>query len=95
MREFRAKHGEEIDAAAFGIAGPVRNGRSQTPNLPWVVDSASMAEVLGLTKADLINDLEANAHGIATLGPDDLAMLHRLARSLQESCVDLGGTGRA
>lgn len=76
LREFRAKHPDGIEAASFGIAGPVRNGRSQTPNLPWVVDSASMAQVLGLASVDLLNDLEANAHGIAVLGPDDLAMLH-------------------
>jgi len=76
LREFRAHHGDPIEAASFGIAGPVRNGRTHTPNLPWVVDSASMAEVLGLMKVDLLNDLEANAHGIAVLGPQDLAVLH-------------------
>jgi glucokinase len=76
LREFRGQHGQAIEAASFGIAGPVRHGRSQTPNLPWVVDSASMAEVLGLPAVDLVNDLEANAYGIAELGPEDLAVLH-------------------
>jgi glucokinase len=76
LRAFRAQHSETIEAASFGIAGPVRNGRSKTPNLPWVVDSASLAEVLGLQSVDLVNDLEANAYGIAVLGPQDLAVLH-------------------
>src|SRR6266436_6749092 len=35
-------------AACFGIAGPVVNGRSETSNLPWVVESTQLAAVLGL-----------------------------------------------
>lgn len=69
LREFRAQHSQAVEAASFGIAGPVRNGRCQTPNLPWVVDSASVADVLGLPWVNLVNDLEVNAHGIAVLAP--------------------------
>lgn len=75
IREFRAKHSHAVDAAAFGIAGPVRNGRSETPNLPWIVDAKSLAECLGLPSVSLLNDLEANAHGIAVLGDGDIATL--------------------
>jgi glucokinase len=75
LQEFIAKHPHAVAAAAFGIAGPVRNGRCETPNLPWIVDSASLAACLGLKSASLLNDLEANAHGIAVLGDDDLATL--------------------
>ena len=55
--------------------GPVRNGKCETPNLPWIVDSRSVADCLGLGKASLLNDLEANAYGIAVLADADLATL--------------------
>ena len=53
------------DAACFGVPGPVRNGRVETSNLPWVIESARLADELNLKKTVLINDLEANAWGIA------------------------------
>lgn len=74
---FVEKHGFPVEAAAFGIAGPVQNGRSITPNLPWVVDAACIAGVLGLKAVDLVNDLEANAQGIAALNPEHFATLNQ------------------
>ena len=53
------------DAACFGVAGPVRNGRVETTNLPWIIESKRLADELHLNKALLINDLEASAWGIA------------------------------
>ena len=46
--KFRAQHNQTVNAAAFGIAGPVRNGRSETPNLPWIVDQTAVADALGI-----------------------------------------------
>jgi glucokinase len=66
------------DAACFGVPGPVRNGRVETSNLPWVIESKRLADELKLKKAVLINDLEANAWGIATLGPDDVVALNQV-----------------
>ena len=40
--------GHKADIATFGIAGPVRNGRVETSNLPWVVESKRLADELGL-----------------------------------------------
>jgi glucokinase len=99
LRKFRAKHSQQIEAASFGIAGPVRNGRCQTPNLPWVVDSAAIAGLLGLPSVDLVNDLEANAHGISVLAPEDFAVLHpgaadaRGNRALISAGTGLGEAG--
>ena len=76
LAKFRTQHNEPIKAASFGIAGPVRNGRCQTPNLAWIVDSAAIAGVLDLPRVDLVNDLEANAHGISVLGQEDFTVLH-------------------
>jgi glucokinase len=66
----------QIDSACFGIAGPVQHGRVVTPNLPWVVDSKALAHDLSLTAVTLLNDLEANAYGIAALSPEDFVTLN-------------------
>ena len=63
--------------ACFGIAGPVREGRVRTPNLPWSVTAAELARTLGLPEVRLINDLEANAYGIDLLGAEDMAVLNQ------------------
>jgi glucokinase len=62
--------------ACFGVAGPVKRGHVQTTNLPWVLDARDLAGRLGLGCVRLINDLEANAHGIAALGRNDFALLN-------------------
>lgn len=64
------------EGACFGIAGPVRNGRVRTPNLPWTVEATVLSRILGLPSVRLINDLEANAYGIDLLEPDDLITLN-------------------
>src|ERR1700689_1332088 len=57
--------------------GRVRiDGRVQTTNLPWVVDSRHLAQELKLDRVDLINDLFANAHGIALLQESDFVVLN-------------------
>lgn len=60
--------------ACFGIAGPVRNGRVVTTNLPWVVDAAELSQRFG-ARTWLINDLEANAHGLPVLAADACTVL--------------------
>jgi glucokinase len=76
LAKFLAQHAHPMEAAAFGIAGPVRNGRCKTPNLPWVADASTLAATLGLERVELVNDLEANAHGISVLGEQDFAVLN-------------------
>lgn len=76
VRTFVGAHPMPIAHAAFGIAGPVRGGRVQTPNLPWVVDGASLAGELGLPSVSLLNDLEANTYGVLALEPKDFALIN-------------------
>ncbi len=75
VEAFLAEHPAEIEAATFGIAGPVRDGSADTTNLAWPVDGRSVASVVGLRSVGLLNDLEANAWGIAALADDDFAVL--------------------
>lgn len=77
LKEFVAAHAiENLTHACFGIAGPVIDGRSETPNLAWIVESDSLAAQLGIGRVKLINDLEATAAGIEALTPDKLATLN-------------------
>lgn len=76
VRDFMKKHSVKVEYAAFGIAGPVRHGRVETTNLPWVVDAASLAAELVIAEVFLINDLEANTYGIFELAPQDLAVVN-------------------
>ena len=82
------------DAACFGVPGPVRSGRVETSNLPWVIESARLADELNLKKTVLINDLEANAWGIATLGPEDVVSLNQVkGNPVGNQAVISAGTG--
>lgn len=75
LRAFLAEHPHPVTRAAFGIAGPVRRGVCDATNLPWIVDAAHVKLEFGIERVGLINDLEANAWGIPTLSPDDVAVL--------------------
>jgi glucokinase len=76
LRAFLDKHRRPAERVCLGIAGPVRRGRVETPNLPWVIDADRLREEVGCGPVMLLNDLEANAHGIGALGPDDFAVLN-------------------
>jgi len=65
-----------VDRASFGVAGPVVAGSSQATNLPWRMDEGRLKKALGVGSVSLINDLEAIAHAVPFLGPDDLCALN-------------------
>jgi glucokinase len=77
VRKYLAKQNQTVEAAAFGLPGAVVDGRVETTNLPWVVDSRHLAQELSLARVDLINDLFANAHGIVLLKESDFVVLNQ------------------
>ena len=78
VRKYFANAGKQpVQAAAFGLPGAVVDGRVETTNLPWVVDSRHLSAELGLDRVELINDLFANAHGIALLDESDFVVLNQ------------------
>lgn len=64
-----------IDAACFGIPGPVIDNRASTPNLAWVVDGAVVAAEIKVPVVALINDLVATAEGLPLLTADEVTVL--------------------
>jgi glucokinase len=94
VRRFVEETRPSATAAALGVAGPVKNGRIETPNLPWVVDARRLADILGVPKVTLLNDLKANAYGLRHLGPTDLAILQPGAHdAIGNQAILSAGTG--
>jgi glucokinase len=48
VAHFVKTEGIPARSACFGVAGPVRSGRSKISNLPWVIDSRELATQLKL-----------------------------------------------
>lgn len=94
VTQFVDESGTRPEAACFGIAGPVRNGRVETSNLPWVIEQARLATQIHLPATLLINDLEASAWGIGALDPADLVLINRGAgAAIGNQAVIAPGTG--
>jgi glucokinase len=85
----------KIGAACFGVAGPVIQNRCHTTNLPWVLDGDAIAKQFEIPHVRLLNDLEAMAHGILLLRPDELATLNAGTPPAQKQAIALiaAGTG--
>ena len=68
----------QLRAAGFGVAGTIVDGRTVSNNLPWIVESNSVASALGLgpERMLLLNDLVAAASSLAHLQPSDLLQLN-------------------
>ena len=94
VSKFLADSGTLPDVACFGIAGPVRNGRVETSNLPWVIEQARLAKQIHLPATLLINDLEASAWGVAALAAGDFVSLHQgKGPAIGNQAVIAPGTG--
>jgi len=94
LQEFLEESRQAVDAACFGIAGPVVDGKVKTPNLPWLVDSAEVSRALKLDGVTLLNDLEAAAYGIFSLESDEFYSLNEGAmRQSGNKALIAAGTG--
>ncbi len=84
-----------LEAACFGVAGPVFQNHSRTTNLPWVVDGPALSKQFDIRHVQLLNDLEAMAHGILLLRPDELVTLNAGTRPSHKQAIALiaAGTG--
>jgi glucokinase len=73
----KPQHGgrTQIEAACFGVAGPVIDDRAELTNVGWCVDGREVALEFGLGRVRLLNDLVAIAYSIAVLEADELHVL--------------------
>jgi glucokinase len=74
-REFLGDSVRRVTSAAFGVAGPVVNGRCTATNLPWVIDARLLARKLHIRRVTLVNDLVALSLGALGMSPRKLHLL--------------------
>jgi glucokinase len=68
---YLAKKPYRITGASFGVAGPIIGQKARVTNLEWVVDQASLTELLGGIEVHLLNDLQAISSAVPNLKPGD------------------------
>src|SRR5882672_3229411 len=83
-----------ISSASFGIAAPIVDGHSDSPNIPWSVNLADLRRQLNIPEVALINDLQAMALGIVAL-PEESFVLVKEGTADPRGCrgVIAAGTG--
>ncbi|HEV8061986.1 MAG TPA: glucokinase [Gemmataceae bacterium] len=93
LKEFL--HGESIDAACFGVAGAVIDGKCHTTNLPWQLDEIDLTKAVSSKRVKLLNDLEAASYGMLFLKHEEIVCLNQglLPRRHGNIAVIAAGTG--
>jgi glucokinase len=85
---------DTIEAACFGVPGPVIDQRVQPTNVDWAVDGRELQSKLQLKRVHLLNDLEAMAYVVPVLRDDELLVLQKGTRNPQGNGALLAaGTG--
>jgi len=83
-----------IEAAGFGVAGPVIDHRVKATNLPWVVDRSALMTQLSTPHVALLNDLEATAYSLPLMEPSELSILnHGVPAPQTTQALLAAGTG--
>jgi len=93
VREFLGGDAAGVDAAAFGVAGPVLGGRVEMTNVDWTIEEEPLREALGIGRVRLLNDLEATAHALDILGDDRVETLHDGRERNRTRALLAAGTG--
>ncbi len=74
-RSFLAEVQLPIEAAVFGVAGPVIQDRAEITNLPWIMEEGRLAAALQVRSVHLMNDLDAIGSSVLHLTPEDICTL--------------------
>ena len=90
---FLSKNPAQVEAACFGVAGPVLKNRVSATNLAWIIDGAIVAKELNLKEALLVNDLVAYGYGALAMKPEELIVLHEGKTAEGNRALIAAGTG--
>jgi glucokinase len=64
------------DAAILALPGPLDAQRVVLTNLDWTLDATELAKALAIPRVHFVNDFQAAAAGVATLGEQDRIVLN-------------------
>jgi glucokinase len=76
LRTFTVDSGHRVTQAIFGVAGPVKSGRVEVTNLPWVIETSALRRQLGVERVTVMNDLQMAAYALPFLQPSELITLN-------------------
>jgi glucokinase len=66
-----------VQAASFGVAGPIVEQVARLTNVPWHVDAAAVARRFAFPRVTLLNDLQAMAYSVPVLQARELVVLQQ------------------
>ena len=67
--------GASIEAACFGVAGPVIDEAAEMTNVPWKIDGRRVASRFNFARVTLLNDLQAMAYAVPVLEASEVHVL--------------------
>lgn len=83
-----------LKAACIAVAGHVRNGEVDAPNLPWGVNLTRLKASLETGEVLLVNDLVATAWGVINVGDGELSTIqHGIPDPVGTRALLAPGTG--
>ena len=82
-----------VEAACFGIAGPIVDQKSKLTNLDWTIDGQNLQAHLKTARVRLLNDLEVIGHSLPWLQPDELLNLNPGTAQAGNIGILAAGTG--
>lgn len=96
LATYRTSISSHLEAACFGLPGPVVNGRIKVTNLPWEVAQSEVSACIKVHKTKLVNDLVSTAAAIPSFEPKSLQTVYDAGGTadMAGSCVVVApGTG--
>jgi len=93
VRQF-IKETSHPERFCVAFAGPVQAGKAKGTNLSWGIDSDELSKALRIPQVFVINDLEAEAYGLAALEDKDLITIYKGEKTQQGNVAIIApGTG--
>ncbi len=83
----------KVEKACLAVAGPIANRKCHLTNLPWEIDADELEKHHGISRVDLLNDLEAASWGLGQLKSQDLVTLNEGQKQPGNQAVMAIGTG--
>ncbi len=93
VQDFVKGHDEKPHSICVGVAGAVIDNKAGIVNLGWMVDGEEVRIATGIDNVALINDLEANAYGLAYLQDEDMITIHEGEKHKGNMAIIAPGTG--
>jgi glucokinase len=92
MEAYLAEVNVKPAGAAFGVAGAIRDGRTEILHRGWRIDRAALARHLGIERVVLVNDFFAMARGAPEVPIEELEAISP-GEADPEGAVVVGGPG--